>query len=179
MGSSSARPPKRTTFALLNPARSIVRSATSTRSQSAASIIASCTDTVMRPHGGPGSASIPCRSRSNFGDARGRQSYRKLKWGNQQKVVIARWVAAGFETLLCFDPTRGIDIGTKHQIYRLLREMADARFVRAAVHLRAAGNTPGLRPGDCLVRGEIVAELPARARRVLAESGFPNQERSD
>ena len=78
VSSAAARPPKRTTFALLNPARSIVRSATSTRSQSAASIITSCTDMEMRPHGGLGSALIPSPSRSNCGDARGRRSYRKL-----------------------------------------------------------------------------------------------------
>ena len=59
-------------------------------------------------------------------DARAGSELRRLSGGNQQKVVIARWIAAGFQTLLCFDPTRGIDIGTKHQIYRLLREMADA-----------------------------------------------------
>jgi ribose transport system ATP-binding protein len=47
-----------------------------------------------------------------------------LSGGNQQKVTIARWVAGGVRTLLCFDPTRGIDIGTKHQIYELLRELA-------------------------------------------------------
>jgi ribose transport system ATP-binding protein len=33
-------------------------------------------------------------------------------------------VAGGVRTLLCFDPTRGIDIGTKHQIYELLRQLA-------------------------------------------------------
>jgi ribose transport system ATP-binding protein len=59
-------------------------------------------------------------------DARAGSEVRRLSGGNQQKVVIARWIATGFQTLLCFDPTRGIDIGTKHQIYRLLREMADA-----------------------------------------------------
>jgi ribose transport system ATP-binding protein len=58
-------------------------------------------------------------------DARAGSELRRLSGGNQQKVVIARWVAAGFQTLLCFDPTRGIDVGTKHQIYRLLRELAD------------------------------------------------------
>jgi ribose transport system ATP-binding protein len=58
-------------------------------------------------------------------DARAGSELRRLSGGNQQKVVIARWVAAGFQTLLCFDPTRGIDVGTKHQIYRLLREIAD------------------------------------------------------
>jgi ribose transport system ATP-binding protein len=39
-------------------------------------------------------------------------------------VTIARWLAAGFQTLLCFDPTRGIDIGTKRQVYALLRGLA-------------------------------------------------------
>ena len=41
-------------------------------------------------------------------------------------MTIARWVAGGVRTMLCFDPTRGIDIRTKTQIYRLLRDMADA-----------------------------------------------------
>jgi hypothetical protein len=51
---AAARPPKRTTFALHNRVRSTARSVTSTRSQSAASIIASCTDMAMKPRGGPG-----------------------------------------------------------------------------------------------------------------------------
>ena len=50
---------------------------------------------------------------------------RRLSGGNQQKVTIARWLASGFRTLLCFDPTRGIDVGTKRQIYALLRRLAD------------------------------------------------------
>ena len=51
---------------------------------------------------------------------------RRLSGGNQQKVTIARWVAGGVRTMLCFDPTRGIDIRTKHQIYVLLRDLAEA-----------------------------------------------------
>lgn len=58
-------------------------------------------------------------------DTRAQRQVRRLSGGNQQKVVIARWLAAGFRTLLCFDPTRGIDIQTKRQIYDLLREIAD------------------------------------------------------
>jgi ribose transport system ATP-binding protein len=57
-------------------------------------------------------------------DTRAAAEVRRLSGGNMQKVVIARWIAAGFKTLLCFDPTRGIDIGTKRQIYSLLREFA-------------------------------------------------------
>jgi ribose transport system ATP-binding protein len=57
-------------------------------------------------------------------DIRAARQARRLSGGNQQKLVVGRWLAAGFRTLLCFDPTRGIDIGTKRQIYDLLRELA-------------------------------------------------------
>lgn len=57
-------------------------------------------------------------------DTRAQREVRFLSGGNQQKVTIARWVAGGVQTMLCFDPTRGIDIRTKHQIYPLLRELA-------------------------------------------------------
>jgi ribose transport system ATP-binding protein len=59
-------------------------------------------------------------------DARAGGEVRRLSGGNQQKVTIARWVAGGVRTMLCFDPTRGIDIRTKQQIYRLLRDLAGA-----------------------------------------------------
>jgi ribose transport system ATP-binding protein len=57
-------------------------------------------------------------------DTRAASEVRRLSGGNQQKVTIARWIAAGVQTLLCFDPTRGIDIRTKREIYLLLRELA-------------------------------------------------------
>jgi ribose transport system ATP-binding protein len=59
-------------------------------------------------------------------DTRASREVRRLSGGNQQKVTIARWVAQGLNVLLCFDPTRGIDIGTKNQIYLLLRDLAEA-----------------------------------------------------
>ena len=59
-------------------------------------------------------------------DTRAKGEVRQLSGGNQQKVTIARWVAGGVRTMLCFDPTRGIDIRTKQQIYVLLRDLADA-----------------------------------------------------
>src|SRR5204863_9517275 len=57
-------------------------------------------------------------------DTRAGSQARRLSGGNQQKVVIGRWLVAGFRTLLCFDPTRGIDIQTKREIYALLLELA-------------------------------------------------------
>ncbi len=59
-------------------------------------------------------------------DTRAQSRVMQLSGGNQQKVTIARWLASGFTTLLCFDPTRGIDIRTKEQIYKVLRELAAA-----------------------------------------------------
>jgi ribose transport system ATP-binding protein len=59
-------------------------------------------------------------------DTRAQGEVRRLSGGNQQKVTIARWVAGGVRTMVCFDPTRGIDIGTKRQIYALLRDLAEA-----------------------------------------------------
>lgn len=58
-------------------------------------------------------------------DTRAMGEVRRLSGGNQQKVTIGRWIATGVETLLLFDPTRGIDIRTKRQIYPLLRELAE------------------------------------------------------
>jgi len=94
-------------------------------------------------------------------DARAGSQLSRLSGGNQQKVVIARWIAAGFQTLLCFDPTRGIDVGTKHQIYALLREMADA----GSSVLLFTSELPeiGLVCDRAIVLfgGEVVAEMPA------------------
>jgi len=47
-----------------------------------------------------------------------------LSGGNQQKVVIAKWLMAGPRIILLNDPTRGIDVGTKQEIYALLRQLA-------------------------------------------------------
>ncbi len=46
--------------------------------------------------------------------------------GNQQKIAIARWLVAESRILLLFDPTRGIDVGTKHELYVLMREYVAA-----------------------------------------------------
>jgi ribose transport system ATP-binding protein len=48
-----------------------------------------------------------------------------LSGGNQQKVVIAKWLMRQPRILLLSDPTRGIDVGTKQELYQLLRRLAD------------------------------------------------------
>jgi ribose transport system ATP-binding protein len=47
-----------------------------------------------------------------------------LSGGNQQKVVLAKWLMTDPGIILLNDPTRGIDVGTKQEIYRLLRNLA-------------------------------------------------------
>jgi ribose transport system ATP-binding protein len=49
-----------------------------------------------------------------------------LSGGNQQKVVIAKWLMTAARIILLNDPTRGIDVGTKQEMYQLLRDLADA-----------------------------------------------------
>jgi len=58
-------------------------------------------------------------------DTRAKGEVQRLSGGNQQKVTIGRWLATGVDTLLLFDPTRGIDVRTKRQIYPLVRELAE------------------------------------------------------
>jgi ribose transport system ATP-binding protein len=113
-------------------------------------------------------------------DKRASSELRRLSGGNQQKVVIARWLAAGFRTLLCFDPTRGIDIGTKRQIYDLLREIAG----EGASVLLFTSELPEIRlacdRAIVLFAGRISREMPAsdadEARLLRAAHGMPTLE---
>ena len=96
-------------------------------------------------------------------DTRAARQVRRLSGGNQQKVTIARWLASGFQTLLCFDPTRGIDVGTKRQVYDLLRRLAGEG---AAVLFFSSELTEF--PFVCdrvvsLFDGRITAEIPGAA----------------
>ena len=94
-------------------------------------------------------------------DTRAQSAVRRLSGGNQQKVTIARWLAGGVRTFLFYDPTRGIDIRTKQEIYGLVRELAAAG---AAVLLLTSELEEIQRVCDraiVIYAGRVVDELPA------------------
>lgn len=53
------------------------------------------------------------------------QLIRNLSGGNQQKAILARWLSEDIKVLLMDEPTRGIDVGAKNEIYNLMYELAD------------------------------------------------------
>ncbi len=64
----------------------------------------------------------------------------ELSGGNQQKLLIARWMGKNTRVLLLDEPTRGIDVGTKAEVYRLVREAAE----RGAAVLLVSSEMPEL-----------------------------------
>jgi ribose transport system ATP-binding protein len=94
-------------------------------------------------------------------DTRAQRQVRRLSGGNQQKVSVARWLASGFRVLLLFDPTRGIDVGTKRQIYVLLHELA----ANGAAILLFTSELPEIQlvcdRALVLYEGRITREMPA------------------
>ncbi len=54
----------------------------------------------------------------------GKQAVSDLSGGNQQKVVLAKWIARDIDVLILDEPTRGVDIGAKEEIYRLIIDFA-------------------------------------------------------
>jgi simple sugar transport system ATP-binding protein len=53
------------------------------------------------------------------------QAVKNLSGGNQQKVILARWLATNPKVLILDEPTRGIDVGAKAEIQKIVLELAD------------------------------------------------------
>jgi len=85
-----------------------------------------------------------------------------LSGGNQQKVVIGKWLEIGPDVFLLDDPTRGVDVGAKREIYSLIRRMS----ADGGVVLFSSTELPEL-VGLCdrilaIYQGRLVGEVAAR-----------------
>lgn len=84
---------------------------------------------------------------------------RELSGGNQQKVVLARWLLRECRVLLLDEPTRGVDVGAKAEIYRLIAELSAAGIAVVVVSSEME-ELMGLSTRILIMReGELVAEV--------------------
>jgi ribose transport system ATP-binding protein len=89
------------------------------------------------------------------------RAVRTLSGGNQQKIVLARWLLRDCRVLLLDEPTRGVDVGARSEIYQLIRSLAD-RGVAVIVVSSEIEEVLGLADRVLVVReGEVVHESAA------------------
>jgi len=110
--------------------------------------------------GGEYKAASDFRRRLNIRSAGVHQPVVHLSGGNQQKVVLAKWLFAQPELLILDEPTRGIDVGAKYEVYTLIEELAR----QGKGILMISSEMPellGMCDRICVMNeGRIVADLP-------------------
>jgi ribose transport system ATP-binding protein len=114
----------------------------------------------------------------------------RLSGGNQQKVVIGRWLLRSPKVLILDEPTRGVDIGARSEIHRLIRELASRGMAVLVVSsepdelpdlcdrvlVMAEGRIVGELAGETLSRSAIIeASYAARAGEPSSRAGEPLQ----
>jgi ribose transport system ATP-binding protein len=124
----------------------------------ACALAAGCSegDPVSTDRGGPGAQvemdTLRIRTAAS-------QDVGHLSGGNQQKVVLGRWLTVGPRVLVLDEPTRGVDIGAKYEIYRIINEQV-RRGVAVLVVSSDLPEALGISDRVLVVRGgRIVAEL--------------------
>jgi L-arabinose transport system ATP-binding protein len=91
------------------------------------------------------------------------QHVRKLSGGNQQKVVLARWLAREPALLILDEPTRGVDVGTKAEIYGIINRLAESGTALLIISSELP-EVIGLADRIVVMKdGRVSGELPARA----------------
>ena len=106
----------------------------------------------------------------------------RLSGGNQQKVVIARWLASRPKVLILDEPTRGVDVGARAEIHRLIRNLA-----REGMAVLVISSEPEELPDMCdraliMAEGRIVGELAGEAltrERIIGASYASSPERNE
>jgi ribose transport system ATP-binding protein len=99
------------------------------------------------------------------------QKIRELSGGNQQKVLLARWLCTDPKLLILDEPTRGIDVGAKAEIQALIRELADQGLGVLMISSELEEITEGADRVFVLSDGRTVADLPhadASAAAIIA-----------
>ena len=113
------------------------------------------------------------------------QAVRLLSGGNQQKVVMAKWLLRDCDILIFDEPTRGIDVGAKAEIYRLLQDLAaqgraiivisselpEVMRLSHRIAVMCEGRLTGILPGGPATTQEQIMELATRRDTALAPAG--------
>jgi rhamnose transport system ATP-binding protein len=90
----------------------------------------------------------------------GEQLVNKLSGGNQQKVVLSKWLASNPKVLIMDEPTRGVDVGAKSEIHRLMSQLAAERGLAILMISSELPEVLGMSDRILVMRlGEIVAEF--------------------
>jgi ribose transport system ATP-binding protein len=110
-------------------------------------------------------------------DGPGQKSVR-LSGGNQQKIVIAKWVAQGARIFLFDEPTRGIDVGAKTEVFEVMDSLARQG---AAILMVSSELTELIQVADRILvmrSGKISGELPGRTTQeeIMALAAFEEEE---
>ena len=108
---------------------------------------------------------------------------KQLSGGNQQKIILGKWLLTGGRILLLYDPTRGVDVGTKAEIYRLMRSLRRRRRRDPVLfhRYRRAGQSLRRRP-RCSIAAKSSIRSPATAitdTRIMRAGGRPDGARGD
>jgi ribose transport system ATP-binding protein/rhamnose transport system ATP-binding protein len=98
----------------------------------------------------------------------------RLSGGNQQKIVIGRWLARQPRLLLLDEPTRGVDVGARGEIHRLIRKLAEE-----GMGVLVISSEPDELPELCdrvlvMAEGRIVKEIEGEAisRQAIVEASY-------
>ena len=113
------------------------------------------------------------------------QEVRLLSGGNQQKVVIAKWLLRDCDILIFDEPTRGIDVGAKSEIYKLLEDLArqgraiivisselpEVMRLSHRIAVMCEGRLTGILPGGATTTQEDIMKLATQRDSAMAPSG--------
>jgi L-arabinose transport system ATP-binding protein len=104
-------------------------------------------------------------------------SVSKLSGGNQQKVVLGRWLARRPKVLILDEPTRGVDVGAKAEIYRLIAELAREGIALLVISSEMPELLGVADRILVMAGGRVVAEMPrdeASEERILSRAMADN-----